>query len=807
MTIDGKLSEPIWEQTPAINEFVQREPAEGAAPNQRTEARIVFNEDSLFVAVRAHDTEAGKIVGLLTRRDQRSPSDWIRIVVDSYYDRRSGYEFGVNPVGVKTDRYYFNDGNSDDSWDAVWDVEVTRDAEGWTAEFRIPFSQLRFNNTSGGPVGFAVIREIGRLAETSTWPLLSRNATGFVSQFAEVRGLRMAGAPKKLELLPYTLGSFSTRPASVNPLVDTHDPDGSIGLDMKYALRPGLTVTAAFNPDFGQVEADPAVVNLDAFEIFFQERRPFFVEGSGNFQFNVDCSDGQCTGLFYSRRIGRAPQGSASTEASEYSTTPPAATIMGAGKLTGRVGKFSIGALTAVTAEENATIAGGVFRREQTVEPLSAYTVLRARREFANRSNVGFMLTSTNRQLNDSVNFLADTAHTGGIDYDWRLGQRFNISGFWAGSRVQGSTEAIERLQTNTVHAYQRPDADHVELDPLATTLSGHAGSISFGKIGGEKTRFSAYYGYKSPGFDINDVGFQRRADERTVSHWFQMRDMVPGRFTRSFIWNLNQWAGWNFAGDRTFSGGNVNMHWTWKNYWSSGYGINLNAAPMRDRVTRGGPAVLGNPNVGVWFYTNTDNRKAVSFGYNGFHMTDRNGTAVNQIGPYVNWRPSSAASVNVGFRYNMNGDDAQWVENVDDNGITHYVFGRLKQRTSAFTFRVNYTITPELSIQTYAEPFVSAGAYTNFRELTSPRAPEHNDRYTPYAYASNPDFNYRSFRTTNVLRWEYKPGSSLFVVWQQGRQDELSHGDFRFGRDFGGIFAAPANNTFLVKLSYWLNM
>lgn len=807
MTIDGKLSEPIWEQTPAINEFVQREPAEGAAPNQRTEARIVFDENALFVAVRAHDTQADKIVGILTRRDQRSPSDWIRIVVDSFYDRRSAYEFGVNPVGVKTDRYYFNDGNSDDSWDAVWDVEVTRDAEGWTAEFRIPFSQLRFNNTTGGPVGFAVIREIGRLAETSSWPLLSRNATGFVSQFAEVRGLRMAGAPKKLELLPYTLGSFSTRPASDNPLVDTHDPDGSVGLDMKYALRPGLTLTAAVNPDFGQVEADPAVVNLDAFEIFFQERRPFFVEGSGNFQFNVDCSDGACTGLFYSRRIGRAPQGSADTVETEYSTAPPAATIIGAGKLTGRVGNFSIGALTAVTAEENATIAGGVFRREQTVEPMSGYTVLRARREFANRSNVGFMLTSTNRQLTESTDFLPETAQTGGIDYDWRLGQRFSVTGFWAGSNVRGSTDAIDRLQTNNVHAYQRPDADHVELDPLATTLRGHAGSISFGKIGGEKTRFSSYVGYKSPGFDINDLGFQRRADERTMSNWFQMRDMVPGRFTRAFIWNLNQWAGWNFAGDRTFSGANVNMHWTWKNYWSSGYGINYNAAPVRDRVTRGGPAVLGNRNVNLWFYTNTDNRKSVSLGYNGFHLRDGNGTSINQIGPYLNWRPSSAASVNVGFRYNMNDDDAQWVENVDDNGATRYVFGRLKQRTSVFTFRVNYTITPELSIQTYAEPFVSAGAYTNFRELANPRAPEHEDRYTAYAYGDNPDFNYRSFRTTNVLRWEYKPGSSLFVVWQQGRQDELSHGDFRFGRDFGGIFASPASNTFLVKLSYWLNM
>ncbi len=807
ITVDGKLSEPVWEQAAAINEFVQRDPAEGVPPSQTTEARIAFDDNALYVAVRANDSEADRIVGLLTRRDQRSPSDWIRIVVDSYYDRRSAYEFGVNPVGVKTDRYYFNDGNSDDSWDAVWDVEVLRDPAGWTAEFRIPFSQLRFNDSSGGPVGFAVLREIGRLAETSTWPLLSRNATGFVSQFAEVRGLKMAGTPKKFELLPYTLGSFTTRPTTDNPLVDTNDPDGAIGVDLKYAVQPGLTLTAAVNPDFGQVEADPAVVNLDAFEVFFQERRPFFVEGSGTFQFNVDCNDGQCTGLFYSRRIGRAPQGSADTADDEYSDAPIAATILGAGKLTGRAGKFSIGALTALTAEESATIASGVVRREQVVEPLTSYTVLRARREFANQSNVGFMATSTNRKLVDDVNFLPNLANTGGVDYDIRFARRYNVSGFWAGSRVSGDAEAITRLQENTVHNFQRPDAEHVEIDPLATVLSGHAGSVAFGKIGGEKTRFNSYFGYKNPGFDMNDLGFQRRADERSMSNWFQWRDNVPGRFTRSFFFNLNQWAGWNFDDERTFSGSNVNMHWTWKNYYTSGMGINYNAAPLRDRVTRGGPAVLGNASRSVWFYAGTDGRKALSLNYNGYHEADGHGTTRHNIGPNVNWRPGSVASINVGFRYNINNDDAQWVENVEADTATHYVFGRLKQRTSAFTFRVNYTLTPNLSIQSYAEPFVSAGDYTDFRELADPRAPVYTDRYKPYAYSDNPDFNFRSFRTTNVMRWEYKPGSALFVVWQQGRSDTLEHGDFNFSRDFGGIFATPAQNVILIKFSYWLNM
>ncbi|MBA3269817.1 MAG: carbohydrate binding family 9 domain-containing protein [Acidobacteria bacterium] len=808
IVLDGKLTEAVWEQAPAIKEFVQREPAEGSAPSQRTDARIAYDSSALYVAVRAHDTEPERIVGMLTRRDQRSPSDWIKIVVDSYFDRRSAYEFAVNPVGVKTDRYYFNDGASDDSWDAVWDVRVARDADGWTAEFRIPFSQLRFNSSDGGPVGFAVIREVGRLAETSTWPLLSRNANGFVSQFAEVRGLRMSGPPKKLELLPYTLGSFSLNPTSDNPFVERTDPAGSLGLDLKYAVRPGLTVTATVNPDFGQVEADPAVVNLDAFETFFQERRPFFVEGSGTFQFNVDCSDGQCTGLFYSRRIGRSPQASASLADGEYAESPLSATILGAAKVTGRVGKFSIGALSAVTSEEEATIGGlGLARRAQAIEPLSGYSVIRARREFANQSNIGFMMTSTNRKLAESLNFLPEDSYSGGIDYDIRLSRRFNLSGFWAGSRVEGTTEAVTRLQRNTVHAFQRPDADHVELDVTDTVLSGQAGAFNVGKIAGEKTRFSANYGFKSPGFDVNDLGFQRRADERYVSHWFQMRDQVPGRFTRSFIWNLNQYAGWNFAGDRLWNSGNVNMHWTWKNFYTTSVGFNVNGAPFRDRITRGGPGVFGNSSLASWHSFGTDGRKSLSFFYNGYVESDRKGTTRANAGPSVTWRPTAATSVSTGFRYNVNNDDAQWVANQNVEGHSRYVFGRLKQRTSAFNFRVNYTLTPNLSIQTYAEPFVSAGAYSDYKLLVNGRAPEHTDRYRAYAYGGNADFNIRSFRTTNVLRWEYQPGSSMFVVWQQNRSGFEDIGSFDFGRDFGGAFSAPAHNVFLVKLSYWLNM
>jgi hypothetical protein len=799
IVIDGRFDEPVWQTAPVIGEFVQREPAEGAAPSERTEARV---------AIRAYDTTPTRIASMLTRRDERSPSDWLRVAVDSYYDHRTAYEFGVNPVGVKTDRYYFNDGQNDDSWDAVWDVQVTRDPDGWRAEFRIPFSQLRFAR-GGGPIGLAIIRELPRANETSTWPLLARSANGFVSQFGTVNGLLSGVSPKRLELLPYTVAELARQTAdSDNPLSRATDPGAAVGLDLKYAVTPALTLTATLNPDFGQVEADPAAVNLDAFELFFAERRPFFVEGSGIFRFNMDCNDGDCTGLLYSRRIGRLPQGSATVEDGEYSQSPNIATILGAAKLTGRIGAFSVGALSAVTQEERATIASGLERRRQVVEPLTSFNVLRARREFANNSNLGVMLTATTRQRAAETSFLVDNALAGGVDYDWRLGRKYSINGYWATTRLGGTTEAITRIQENAVHYYQRPDSDVVDLDESATSLSGHAGSMAVSKIGGERVRFSANYSYKNPGFDSNDLGFQRRADERNVNHWFQWRDQTPGKYVRQYMVNLNQWGGWNFDGDRLFSGGNVNMHWTFQNNWRAGFGLNLNTGGLRDRATRGGPGVLFNRNVGLWHYVDLDDRRAVFPGYNGFYMRDEFGTSRIESNPRVTWRPSRAVRVEGGLRLTKNNDDAQWVENVtDDAGATHYVFGRLEQRTVAMTFRANYTLSPTLSFQSYAEPFVSAGRYMRYKELTNGRAAAYAERFQPYAYASNADFNIRSFRTTNVLRWEFKPGSTLFAVWQQGRNERIEDvGDFRFGRDFGGLFSSPSRNVFLLKLSYWFN-
>jgi hypothetical protein len=803
--LDGDFSEAIWERVPAVSDFRQREPKDGVAATFATEVKVAYDAAHLYVAVFARDPEPSRIIGMRTRRDSNSPSDWIRVFVDSFHDRRSAFEFGVNPAGVKRDVAWSNDVNEDPGWDAVWDVSVSQSSDGWRAEFRIPFSQLRYRRADNATFGFAVARQIGRLNETDTWPLLSKAASGVVSSFGDLTGLQLDATPKRLELVPYVVSQLNTQPREAgNPLVSAREAKGTIGADLKYAVRPGVTLTATVNPDFGQVEADPAVVNLSGFETFFSERRPFFVEGSGMFTFDLDCNDGSCSGLFYPRRIGRSPRGVPELADGQYARVPQESSILGAAKLTGRFGRFSFGALNAVTADEEATIATGSLRERQSVEPLTNFTVVRSRREFANQSTVGFMVTATSRRLNTFTDFLPDQAFTGGVDWDVRVKKRYAVQGFWVGSSVRGSELAMRQLQESTVHSFQRPDAEHVELDPSRTSLNGSAGRIAINKIAGAKVRFNSNIGFKSPGLDINDVGFMRRADTRSLSNWVQWRNDVPSKHLRSFRFNLNQWAAWNYDGDRLDNGGNVNAHAVFANQWSTGMGFNLNAANFDDRATRGaGPGALTTSQWSYWGYLNSDERKPI--GFNVFYNlgADWHGTEYRGIDTNITFRPTPYLSISGGPGWNHNLQDAQWVENTADG---RYIFGRLDQTTVSWTTRADYTVTPTLSVQIYAAPFVSAGDYDRFRRLVDGRAPRYEDRYAAADYDANPDFNYRSFRTTNVLRWEYKPGSALFVVWQQGREAVLDNGRFAFGRDFGGAFTAPARNVFLVKWSYWLN-
>jgi hypothetical protein len=800
IVLDGDLSDPAWSKAAPISAFLQRDPLEGAPATMNTEARVAFDATSIYVAVRAFDSEPDRIVGFLTRRDAESSSDWVHVLIDSYHDRRTAYQFSVNPVGVKQDFYWYNDSTKDSSWDAVWDVVARRDGDGWCAEFRIPFSQLRFSGKGDGRLGFAVMRDVARLDETTTWPLLSKNVSGFVSSFGDLTGVSIGGASKRLELVPYLVGEVETSPIDLeNPLRSSPDRDLAVGLDLKYAVTPALNLTATVNPDFGQVEADPAVVNLTAYETFFAEKRPFFIEGSGTYQFECrDCS------LFYSRRIGRQPRGAPTLGTEEHSIQPIQTTILGASKLTGRAGEFSVGVLAAATQEEDALIAVGDARRRQVVEPGTLYSVSRVRREFSDQSSLGFIFTTTNRRIVESVDFLPEQAITGGVDYDWRIGRRWGLNGYWAGSSVSGSSEAIDQLQRDNVHSFQRPDAGHVEIDPFADTLRGHSGMVSFKKIAGARTRMDVNVAYKSPGFEVNDLGFEQRADEIPQSSWFQVRWDTPGKYTRNIRINFNQWSAFNFDGDRLQLGGNFNAHWEFKNFWRAGFGVNVNARNFDDRLTRGGPGGLDEPGRSSWQYLNTNDRSKVSFNWNSAFGGDGYGRFF-ELQPSIVVRPVSSFSTEVGVNYENDINDSQWVAAVEADR-THYVFGRLEQKTHSLTVRVNYTITPNLSLQLYGQPFISSGRYVNYKELVDGRNPRYEERYAPYAFGDDADFSVLSFRTTNVLRWEYRPGSTLFVVWQQGREGEGVPGRFAVGRDYADLFSTPAANTLLVKFAYWMN-
>jgi len=452
-------------------------------------------------------------------------------------------------------------------------------------------------------------------------------------------------------------------------------------------------------------------------------------------------------------------------------------------------------------------VALGVERQSHTVEPLSNYAVAQARREWSNQSSLGLMFTSTTRDTDDDTRFLADRALAGGVNWDWRLTDpRYAVQGYWVGSAIAGNAEAIGRLQTNNVHLYQRVDAGHIDADPARTALAGHAAQLMFTKMSGRRIRFGIDGTYKTPGFDVNDVGYVRRADTSGQSVWVQFRWDTPTKAFRSLRMTVNESAAWNFDGDLQSRLINVNSVVMFPSQWSANAGLSLNARGIDDRSARGGPAFTDKRYVDGWVTVRSDARKAVSGFVQDQFARDETGSSSNTIHGDITWRPATYLSASGGWSVETVNEDTQWVNKVADLGATRYVFGRIRQTTVGLTARVNYTITPNLSVQLYGAPFVSAGAYRDFKALVRPRRAPVASQFDPYPYAGDPDFNYRSFRMTNVLRWEYRPGSVIYVMWQQGREAVADDGRFRFGRDFGQVFDTPGSNVFLVKASYWLN-
>ena len=807
--IDGRGDDAVWQRAPRFSEFRQFQPRADTTPSLKTEFQVAYDEKHLFAFVRMFDPHPDSIMHALSRRDVRGPSDQIKLIIDSYDDKRSGYEFAVNPDGVKRDYSISNDGNEDDSWNGIWDVETTVDSLGWTAEFRIPLSQLRYAPSASHTFGFGIWRDIERYAERVSWPTYSPTRNGLVSQMGRLTGIEGITTARRLELTPYTV-TKNVQQTLPNRRYD-RDQQITAGADLKFGITPNVTLDATVNPDFGQVEADPAVVNLTAFETFFEERRPFFVEGTGLYQFQlncfivVDCSTNE--GLFYSRRIGRAP-----TLGGLYgdATTPTSTSIIAATKLTGRSRSgLSFGLLDAATKEVEGS-------NNRTVEPFANYTVVRAQQDLrGGEAGISLIGTAVNRSVDGFTDpFLHKSAYATGATFRNRFHQgQYELAGQFAASLVNGTPAAIYRTQRSPVHYYQQP-GDDLEVDSGRTSLGGHAEQIKFGKYGGGITRFETSIVRQSPGFEVNDIGFLRRADIVDWSTWAALSFRNARGIYRWAQVNGNHWEQWNTSGTRLESAVNFNGHMGLNNNWDVHLGGTLGALTESycDRCTRGGPSLRKSRGFYPWGGVNTDSRKVVSGGmwFNAWYADEgkTHGTALN---PYVNFRFSTRMQAGLGFGFNQDHNNTQWFGNFGDSlGTTHFSFAHLDQRTVSLNARVNYTFTRDLTFEFYGQPFVSSGTYSDIRQVSStPGADDYDARFSPFSAPPgiNTSFKFTQLRTNAVARWEYRPGSTLFLVWQHGRQDASNqHSGQSWMRDYRDLFGLHPDNTFLIKAAYWLN-
>lgn len=793
VTVDGHDNDPGWRDAPVLSDFRQFAPVEDGDPTYRTEVRVAYDDRHLYVVVRAFDPRPDSILPLLSRRDVRTNSDQVKILIDGYLDRRTGIELMLNPAGVKRDAAIYGDLTEDMTWDGIWDGAAAIDSAGWVAEFRVPFSQVRFN-PGQLQFGFGVWRDIARLSERVAWPTYRQSQQRLVSQLGVLDGIEGIGGGSRLEVLPYAV----TRNITERRGTDwAHPQKVAGGLDLKWRVTPNLTFDATVNPDFGQVELDPAVLNLTAFEIRFEERRPFFLEGAGLFR----CG-GPCDGIFYTRRIGRAPQLRSST------SEPAATTILGAAKLTGRLQNgVSLGLVEAVTRREE-----GLDGR--TIEPRTNYLVGRAIREFrGGRSQVGTMFTSVHRDLDPVTEpLLRREAYTAIAQVIHRFARdRWEVMGYGGRNVVRGSTAAIAQTQLNPVHFYQRPDHEE-RFDPTRTSLGGGVIGGSITRLAGS-VRFNSFLRNSGPGMELNDLGFVPLVNDASIRNTLSYQLLRPiGPIRRSFN-QVSSEQHWTSGG--LPSGSRVTAHASaeFMNFWGGAITYSAGDVGISHCVScaRGGPAVRQSLKHDIRFDLTGDARQGVVPRlYAAAGTGDEGHSHGYQVGGEVEVRVASRFSMSVGPEFIHRNDDQQWVANFGAvlSDTTHYTFAHLDQKIATLTTRANWTATPNLSVQFYAQPFISTGGFSDWREVDNPRARAYTDRYRPYGDGADPrGFNVKQFNSNAVVRWEYRPGSILFVVWQQGRlQNDRNPGSFEAVRDYRDLFRAHPDNTILLKLSYWLN-
>lgn len=836
--IDGIIKEECWNNVEWGNEFTQREPVDGAQPSQHTAFKILYDDNNLYVAIRAFDSVPSEIVTRLTRRDN-TDSDWVGLIVDSYDDNLTGFGFAVAASGVKMDLMITNDGADDVTWDALWVAKTHIDADGWMAEFKVPLSQLRFADKDELKWGLNVFRFVYRKQEMSLWQPIARNAPGFVSLFGELEGIRGIKPRKNIEILPYAVAKAEyDEKEEGNPFATGSRYRATAGLDGKVALTNDITLNFTVNPDFGQVEADPSVVNLTAFESYFSEKRPFFIEGKNIFNYSLTGGDGDDTRnlLFYSRRIGRQPRYYPDLGDDEYADVPGTTHILGSFKISGKTRKgFSLGVMESLTKKEMATIDRQGVRSKQTVEPLTNYFVARVQQDYRKgASMLGGMFTSTNRSLQDDhLNFLPVSSYAGGIDFThtWK-DKTYFLDVKMLGTRVSGDNEAITGMQESSARYYQSPDKNYVSVDTSRTSLSGYACTFDIGKQGNGHFNYMAWITMRSPGVDFNDVGYMRQADEIQQVFWMGYREYKPKRWFKSYGLNLNQWHGWDFGGRALYFGGNMNGFGQFNNYWNIGAGVNYEGAGLDRSQLRGGPALLIPGGASTWINLSSDGRKKLSLEINGrIYRGHKDYLQAQGFGIGGTYKPLNSLSLSIWPQYSWGFRELQYVTDLKFKREKRYILSSLDERSLGVSLRLDYALTPDLTLQFYGQPFLFAGKFYDYKRIADPQASSYSDRFFTFEEGkgfskneetgewmvdedrddiidytfSDQNFNFMQFRSNLVLRWEYRPGSSLFIVWSQGRTQDDTLGDFAIGRDMESLFKKHPQDVFLMKVSYML--
>lgn len=833
--IDGSLDDEVWQSARWITDFIQKEPDQGQPANAQTEVAFLFDDGALYIGARMHSESRDQISNQMTRRDEPGSAERLIVSLDTYLDRRTAYTFAVTAAGVRLDYFHPTDseGNRDYTFDPVWEASTEIGEKGWMAEIRIPFSQLRFNGGENLVWGLNVNRYVPTLNEDSYLVLVPRDETGWSSRFADLIGLQSIPSSRRIEVTPYVASSARFTSDALfdqdDPFQDGKDMDARVGVDFKMGLGPNLTLDAAVNPDFGQVEADPAEVNLSAFETFFDERRPFFTEGQQNFE-------GVGPSYFYSRRIGASPHGQAN---GDFVDTPNTTTILGAAKLTGRLPSgMSVGALAAITDEEEARAFDLVTKETENVrvEPRTSYGVLRLQQQFGEHaSTVGLTMTAMKRDVDaDSplASILTENAFAGGLDWNKRFnGGEYELLGHAGYSWVGGDSLAIARVQQRSAHFFQRPDAGHVDFDPSRTSLAGWSTAVRGGKRSG-KWIWNGGLWLDSPGFEVNDVGQLGRADD--IAQWSGISYNItePGkRFRR---WNVGFFenANWNFDGVHRHQNLGVYTNYTLTNFWNGFFEHGRDISTQSDNATRGGP--LMELPAGWWvaggIFSNFN--ESTRYGLRSFTWQDGLGGWEWRIDPEFTTQPTDRLTLSLEPRYKRTHEPRQFIA-ARSGGLEatfgrRYLFGLIDQTEIALPVRANFSFNPNLSLELYAEPFAASGRYSDVGELAAPRTNDlrvygeaegtsasRDAESGAWSFTDgeaeieldNPDFDVLSFRSNLVMRWEWRPGSTFFLVWQQNRSGSNDQGRFVRPNDLYDSLKTDGENVVAVKFTYWLPM